>query len=120
MGGLSRPTTGTRKCYFFGRQGYRVIAHDRRGHGRSTQTWDGTDMNTYADDLAALFDHLDLKDAIMVGHPTGRGEVAHYLGRHGAKRLTMVGPWGLEPQTSTVSKRLYCARQSTSKVLKRV
>ena len=73
---------------FFGQRGYRVIAHDRRGHGRSTQTWDGNEMNTYADDLAALFEKLDLKDAIMVGHSTGGGEVARYLGRHGAKRVS--------------------------------
>ncbi|MFZ0036695.1 MAG: alpha/beta hydrolase [Candidatus Acidiferrales bacterium] len=72
---------------FFGQRGYRVIAADRRGHGRSTQTWDGNDMDTYADDLAVLFDKLDLKDAIMVGHSTGGGEVARYLGRHGAKRV---------------------------------
>jgi len=72
---------------FFGQHGYRVIAHDRRGHGRSTQTWDGNEMDTYADDLAALFDHLDLHDAIMVGHSTGGGEVARYLGRHGSKRV---------------------------------
>jgi non-heme chloroperoxidase len=72
---------------FFGKRGYRVIAHDRRGHGRSTQTWDGNEMNTYADDLATLFDALDLKDAIMVGHSTGGGEVARYLGRHGSKRV---------------------------------
>src|ERR1700726_913013 len=68
---------------FFGQHGYRVIAHDRRGHGRSSQTWDGNEMDTYADDLAALFEKLDLKDAIMVGHSTGGGEVARYLGRHG-------------------------------------
>ncbi len=72
---------------FFGQHGYRVIAHDRRGHGRSTQTWDGNDMDTYADDLAALFEHLDLKDAIMVGHSTGGGEVTRYLGRHGTARV---------------------------------
>jgi non-heme chloroperoxidase len=72
---------------FFGQLGYRVIAHDRRGHGRSTQTWDGNEMDTYADDLAALFETLDLKNAIMVGHSTGGGEVAHYLGRHGTKRV---------------------------------
>ncbi len=72
---------------FLGQQGYRVIAHDRRGHGRSGQTWDGNDMDTYADDLAALFDHLDLKKAIMVGHSTGGGEVARYIGRHGSKRV---------------------------------
>jgi non-heme chloroperoxidase len=72
---------------FFGQHGYRVIAHDRRGHGRSTQTWDGNEMDTYADDLAVLFEKLDLKNAIMVGHSTGGGEVARYLGRHGAKRV---------------------------------
>ena len=72
---------------FFGQRGYRVIAHDRRGHGRSDQTWDGNDMDTYADDLAAVFEKLDLKDAIMVGHSTGGGEVARYLGRHGSKRV---------------------------------
>src|SRR6202161_3168776 len=73
---------------FLGQQGYRVIAHDRRGHGRSGQTWDGNEMDTYADDLAGLFEHLDLKDAIMVGHSTGGGEVARYLGRHGSKRVS--------------------------------
>jgi non-heme chloroperoxidase len=72
---------------YFGNLGYRVIAHDRRGHGRSDQTWGGNDMNTYADDLAVLFEKLDLKDAIMVGHSTGGGEVARYLGRHGTKRV---------------------------------
>ena len=72
---------------FFGQQGYRVIAHDRRGHGRSTQTWDGNDMDTYADDLAALTEKLDLKNAIHVGHSTGGGEVARYIGRHGASRV---------------------------------
>jgi non-heme chloroperoxidase len=74
---------------FFGQQGYRVIAHDRRGHGRSTQTWDGNEMNTYADDLAALTENLDLKNAIHVGHSTGGGEVARYIGRHGSKRVAM-------------------------------
>jgi non-heme chloroperoxidase len=72
---------------FFGQRGYRVIAHDRRGHGRSTQTWDGNDMDTYADDLAQLTEKLDLKNAIHVGHSTGGGEVARYLGRHGSKRV---------------------------------
>ena len=74
---------------FFGQQGYRVIAHDRRGHGRSTQTWDGNDMDTYADDLAALTEKLDLQNAIHVGHSTGGGEVARYIGRHGSKRVAM-------------------------------
>jgi len=72
---------------FFGQQGYRVIAHDRRGHGHSTQTWDGNDMDTYADDLAQLTKKLDLRDAIHVGHSTGGGEVARYIGRHGSKRV---------------------------------
>ena len=72
----------------FGQLGYRVIAHDRRGHGRSSQTWGGNDMDTYANDLAVLFEKLDLKDAIMVGHSTGGGEVVRYLGRHGAKRVS--------------------------------
>src|SRR5882762_10414292 len=72
--------------FFLGR-GYRVIAHDRRGHGRSSQTGDGHDMDHYADDLAALTEHLNLKDAIHVGHSTGGGEVVRYLGRHGESRV---------------------------------
>jgi non-heme chloroperoxidase len=72
---------------FLGAKGYRVIAHDRRGHGRSGQTWDGNEMDTYADDVAALFEKLDLRDAICVGHSTGGGEVARYLGRHGTARV---------------------------------
>src|SRR6201997_4239922 len=72
---------------FFLNQGYRVIAHDRRGHGRSSQTDSGHDMDHYADDLAALTEHLDLKNAIHVGHSTGGGEVVHYLGRHGESRV---------------------------------
>src|SRR5438445_11397266 len=72
---------------FFLKHGYRVIAHDRRGHGRSTQTSDGHDMDHYADDLAALTAHLDLKQAVHVGHSTGGGEVVHYLGRHGESRV---------------------------------
>src|SRR5438309_2586960 len=73
----------------FGQHGYPVIAHDRRGHGRPTQTWDGNEMNTYADDLAALTEKLDLKNAIHVGHSTGGGEVARYIGRHGTQRVAM-------------------------------
>ena len=72
---------------FFLHHGYRVIAHDRRGHGRSTQTSEGHDMDHYADDLAALTAHLDLKNAIHVGHSTGGGEVARYIGRHGTARV---------------------------------
>ncbi|WP_236706118.1 alpha/beta fold hydrolase, partial [Frankia sp. ACN1ag] len=67
--------------------GYRGIAHDRRGGGRSSQTWDGNDMDTYADDLAQVIEALDLADAVLVGHSTGGGEVAHYLGRHGSARV---------------------------------
>lgn len=72
---------------FLGQHGYRCIAHDRRGHGRSSQPWDGNEMDTYADDLAALVTSLDLKQAVHVGHSTGGGEVARYLGRHGTKRV---------------------------------
>jgi non-heme chloroperoxidase len=75
------------QLFFFASNGYRAIAHDRRGHGRSTQTWNGNDMNTYADDLAALTEELDLKKAIHIGHSTGGGEVARYIGRHGTKRV---------------------------------
>lgn len=70
-----------------GRHGYRVIAHDRRGHGRSDQTWGGNTMDQYADDLAELIDTLDLKNAVLVGHSTGGGEVARYIGRHGTGRV---------------------------------
>jgi non-heme chloroperoxidase len=74
---------------FFVKQGYRVVAHDRRGHGRSEQVSDGHDMDHYADDLAAVVTHLDLKNAIHVGHSTGGGEVVHYLARHGESRAAM-------------------------------
>jgi non-heme chloroperoxidase len=73
---------------FLADRGFRCIAHDRRGNGRSSQPWDGNDMNTYADDLAELVEALDLKDAIHVGHSTGGGEVARYIGRHGTKRIS--------------------------------
>ncbi|MFM0017155.1 alpha/beta fold hydrolase [Paraburkholderia azotifigens] len=72
---------------FLVNQGYRVIAHDRRGHGRSGQASGGNDMDTYADDLAAVLDALDVTNAMLVGHSTGGGEVAHYIGRHGSKRV---------------------------------
>ena len=72
---------------FLGQHGYRVIAHDRRGHGRSDQPWNGNDMDTYADDLAALIEALNVKEATLVGHSTGGGEVARYIGRHGSKRI---------------------------------
>ena len=72
---------------FLADRGFRCIAHDRRGHGRSSQPWEGNDMNTYADDLATLVEKLDLRNAIHVGHSTGGGEVARYIGRHGTKRV---------------------------------
>lgn len=72
---------------FLAQNGYRVVAHDRRGHGRSSQAWSGNDMNGYADDLAAVIETLDLKDATLVGHSTGGGEVTRYIGRHGTKRV---------------------------------
>jgi non-heme chloroperoxidase len=72
---------------FFVRQGFRVIAHDRRGHGRSSQVSDGHDMDHYADDLATLTEQLNLKDAVHVGHLTGGGEVVHYIARHGEGRV---------------------------------
>ena len=75
------------QMFFLASRGYRCIAHDRRGHGRSSQPWSGNDMDTYADDLAELVTKLDLKDAIHVGHSTGGGEVARYIGRHGTKRV---------------------------------
>jgi non-heme chloroperoxidase len=83
---LSADDWDAQMLFFVGR-GFRVIAHDRRGHGRSTQTSDGHDMDHYADDLAALTEHLNLKNAIHVGHSTGGGEVARYLGRHGESRV---------------------------------
>ena len=76
-----------KQMFFLASKGYRVVAHDRRGHGRSSQPWDGNDMDTYADDLSQLFEHLDLRDVTMVGHSTGGGEVARYVGRHGTGRV---------------------------------
>ena len=82
---------------FFGQNGFRVIAHDRRSHGRSDQTWTGNDMDRYADDLAELIEALDLKDVVLVGHSTGGGEVAHYIGRHGTARVAKVVLVGAVP-----------------------
>jgi non-heme chloroperoxidase len=82
---------------FFGQQGYRVIAHDRRGNGRSSQPWNGNEMDTYADDLAALIETLDLNKAVLVGHSTGGGEVTRYLGRHGTKRVAKAALIGAVP-----------------------
>jgi non-heme chloroperoxidase len=82
---------------FFAQHGYRVIAHDRRSHGRSSQTWDGNNMDQYADDLAELIGKLDLKDIVMIGHSTGGGEVTRYLGRHGTKRVSKAVLFGAVP-----------------------
>ena len=73
------------QLFFVADNGFRAIAHDRRGHGRSSQPWDGNDMDTYADDLAALIETLDLHDVVLVGHSTGGGEVTRYIGRHGTR-----------------------------------
>jgi non-heme chloroperoxidase len=75
------------QMFFLASRGYRCIAHDRRGHGRSSQSWEGNDLDTYADDLAELVEKLDLRNAIHVGHSTGGGEVARYIGRHGTRRV---------------------------------
>jgi non-heme chloroperoxidase len=75
------------QIFFLASHGYRCIAHDRRGHGRSDQTWHGNEMDTYADDLAELLEALNLNNAIMIGHSTGGGEVARFIGRHGTKRV---------------------------------
>lgn len=82
---------------FLGGEGYRVIAHDRRGHGRSAQPWDGNDMDTYADDLAEVLNALDVRDAVLVGHSTGGGEVTRYIGRHGTGRVARAVLLGAVP-----------------------
>jgi non-heme chloroperoxidase len=82
---------------FVASHGFRAIAHDRRGHGRSSQAWNGNDMDTYADDLAAVIDGLDLRDVILVGHSTGGGEVTRYVGRHGTGRVAKVVLVGAVP-----------------------
>ena len=98
------------QMFFLASRGYRCIAHDRRGHGRSSQPWNGNDMDTYADDLAALVEALDLKNAIHVGHSTGGGEVARYIGRHGTKRVAKAVLIGAVPplmlKTAGQSRRL--------------
>jgi len=85
------------QLFFFASNGYRTIAHDRRGHGRSGQPWAGNDMDTYADDLSSLFEKLELKDAILVGHSTGGGEVTRYMGRHGTSRVKKAALVGAIP-----------------------
>src|ERR1700738_1916124 len=90
---------------FLASRGYRCIAHDRRGHGRSSQPWDGNEMDTYADDLAALVGALDLKNAIHIGHSTGGGEVARYIGRHGTKRVAKAVLIGAVPPVMVKSPK---------------
>ena len=85
------------QMFFLASNGYRCIAHDRRGHGRSSQPWTGNDMNTYADDLAQLIDALDLRNVVLVGHSTGGGEVTRYVGRHGTSRVAIVVLVGAVP-----------------------
>jgi non-heme chloroperoxidase len=85
------------QMFYLAERGYRCIAHDRRGHGRSDQPWHGNDLDTYADDLATLVETLDLKDAIHVGHSTGGGEVARYIGRHSTKRVAKAALIGAIP-----------------------
>ena len=86
------------QMFYLSSRGYRCIAHDRRGHGRSSQVGDGHDMDHYADDLAALTAHLNLTNAIHVGHSTGGGEVARYIGRHGTKRVAKAALIGAVPR----------------------
>ncbi len=85
------------QMFFLASHGYRCIAHDRRGHGRSSQPWKGNDMDTYADDLAELMEKLDLKDAVLVGHSTGGGEVVRYIARHGVSRVSKIVLIGAVP-----------------------
>jgi non-heme chloroperoxidase len=91
---------------FLANHGYRCVAHDRRGHGRSSQPWDGNEMNTYADDLATLVGALDLKRATLLGHSTGGGEVARYIGRHGARRVAqavLIGGTSTDAQNASTT-----------------
>jgi non-heme chloroperoxidase len=109
---------------FLANHGYRCIAHDRRGHGRSSQPWNGNDMDTYADDLAKLIEALDLKDLIMVGHSTGGGEVVRYIGRHGTKRLvkavliSAVPPFMLKTDTNPHGVPMEVFNELRAKTLK--
>jgi non-heme chloroperoxidase len=93
------------QMFFLASRGYRCIAHDRRGHGRSSQPWQGNDLDTYADDLAELTAALDLKDAIHVGHSTGGGEVTRYIGRHGTQRVAKAVLIGAIPPVMIKSEK---------------
>ena len=103
---------------FLADRGFRCIAHDRRGHGRSSQPWEGNDMNTYADDLATLVEKLDLKNAIHVGHSTGGGEVARYIGRHGTKRVAkqfLIPPLMVKTLQIRRARRSRCSTRSANR-----
>ncbi len=93
------------QMFYLAQRGYRCIAHDRRGHGRSSQPWHGNDLDTYADDLAELVQKLDLKDAVHVGHSTGGGEVARYIGRHGTVRVARAVLIGAIPPVMVKSEK---------------
>jgi non-heme chloroperoxidase len=108
------------QMFFLASHGYRCIAHDRRGHGRSSQPWNGNDLDTYADDLSELVKKLDLKNAIHIGHSTGGGEVARYIGRHGTKRVVKAVLIGAIPPLMLKTAPIPAAcrsRRSTSFVL---
>ena len=100
------------QMFFLASRGYRCIAHDRRGHGRSGQAWDGNDMDTYADDLAELVKQLKLKKAIHVGHSTGGGEVARYIGRHGTNRVAKAVLIGAVPPPDAQNGRKSCGHSA--------
>ncbi len=100
------------QMFFLASHGFRCIAHDRRGHGRSSQPWQGNDLDTYADDLATLVEHLGLKNAIHVGHSTGGGEVVRYIGRHGSQRVAKVVLIGAIPPVMVRSAGIPAARRS--------
>ncbi len=93
------------QMFFLAQKGYRCIAHDRRGHGRSSQTWNGNDLDTYADDLAKVVEALELKNAIHVGHSTGGGEVARYIGRHGTAHVAKAALIGAIPPVMVKSEK---------------
>jgi non-heme chloroperoxidase len=93
------------QMFFLAQRGFRCIAHDRRGHGRSSQPWDGNDMDHYADDLAELLTHLDLTDVVLVGHSAGGGEVARYIGRYGTKRVAKAVLVGAVPPVAVKSAK---------------
>ena len=97
---------------FLASRGFRAIAHDRRGHGRSSQPWQGNDMDTYADDLAAVIEALGLKDAVLIGHSTGGGEVVRYIARHGTKRVAKAVLNGTIPPLMLKTEKTPSARRS--------